>query len=73
MIDAEQIPDKAVEAAFKSFTTGLRETWREELRDAVAAAINAWPGMMFNDAEVIDGDLYPPIIYLVIRQETRDE
>lgn len=40
---------------------------------SIRAAINAWPGMMFNDEEVIDGGVYPPIIYLIVREEPRDE
>lgn len=45
MIKPEDIPPEVVEAAFVSFTTGLRDTWRQELCDAIAAALNAWPGV----------------------------
>ena len=67
MLKPEQVPDEAVKAAMEAW--GRPGT----MKDVVAAAINAWPGMMFNGEEVIDGDVYPAIIYLVIRMETRDE
>ena len=50
------IPDEAVEAAYMSFTTNLHDSWRDELRAAIAAAINAWPGrysLAGNDSAVI--------------------
>ena len=69
MLKPEQVPKEAADALQKLISRGVFTSTEE----AIAAAINAWPGMMFNDAEMIDGDLYPPIVYLVIRQETRDE
>lgn len=67
MLKAEQVPDEVAKAVMHCFHT------RNAAKSAIAAAINAWPGMMFNGEEVIDGDVYPAIIYLVIRMETRDE
>jgi hypothetical protein len=50
MIKPEQIPDEVVEAAAKSISEFSEpiDKWRyhiPEARDAIAAAINAWPGM----------------------------
>lgn len=67
MLKPEQIPDEVAKAVMHCFHT------RNAAKSAIAAAINAWPGMMFNGEEVIDGDVYPAIIYLVIRMEPRDE
>jgi len=74
------IPREAVEAARLAIFNGLhnaeltsRGLYEDIAKAAIAAAINAWPGMMFNGEEVIDGDVYPAIIYLVIRMEPRDE
>jgi hypothetical protein len=60
MIDAQQIPDEAVEAAaidlFRSATAGpsgyswattherTRAKWRKNARVTIAAALAAWPG-----------------------------
>ena len=41
------IPDEAVEAAYMSFTTNLHDSWRDELRAAIAAALKAWPNAVF--------------------------
>lgn len=67
MLKAEQVPIEVMNA----FHLALLHD--ESYTEAIAAAINAWPGMMFKGEEVIDGDVYPAIIYLVIRMETRDE
>ena len=39
MLKAEQIPPDAMYAAWKAMNAGMT------LNDAIAAAINAWPGM----------------------------
>ena len=53
MVKPEQIPDEVVEAA--------REAWlrsdvnaRDDWRAAIAAAINAWPGVKENKVQVPD-------------------
>lgn len=51
MTDHITIPPEAVKAAFKSFTTDLRDTWREELEAAIRAALKAWPGMYVPEVE----------------------
>ena len=67
MIRPDMIPDEVVEAMYEA------DHGSTTYAELLATALSAWPGMMFNDEEVIDGDVYPAIIYLVIRKKTRDE
>ena len=43
MIKPEQIPDEAIKKAIKAYddADGQQDRW---MREAIAAAINAWPG-----------------------------
>jgi hypothetical protein len=48
MIKAEQIPDEVVEAALWAYNYAFRNCYTTEEQDiaiAIAAAINAWPGI----------------------------
>lgn len=65
MLKPEQIPPDAMYAAWKAMNAGMT------LNDAIAAAINAWPGMI----EAMRGSsmsLRPQII-LPLPQEPSDE
>jgi hypothetical protein len=64
MIKAEQIPPDAMYAAWKAMNAGMT------LNDAIAAAINAWPGMLR-----IDGYEYgvPDIIHIPLTKEPNDD
>lgn len=42
MLKAEQIPPDAMYAAWKAMNAGMT------LNDAIAAALNAWPGVIHN-------------------------
>ena len=52
MIKPEQIPDEVVEAALKK---------RGLMREAIAAALNAWPGMEIEMVFVEEGYLILPL------------
>ena len=45
MIKPEQIPDEAIKKAIKAYddADGQQDRW---MREAIAAAINAWPGAL---------------------------
>ena len=48
MIRAEQIPDEAVEAAARTLAGSAQlnlMAWNAHARAAIAAALNAWPGI----------------------------
>lgn len=58
MIKPEQIPDEVVEAAARAawklkdqrlweILKATQPNWRDEAREALAAAINAWPGFEY--------------------------
>jgi hypothetical protein len=74
MIDPAQIPDEAVEAAARAIGAetyvGNKQTLRDAGRAAIAAALNAWPGM---DVERFMPDSGPYTIHLPLPQEARDE
>ncbi len=47
MIRADQIPDEVVEAAVKAFDESEEDAYvshAHDIRAAIAAALNAWPG-----------------------------
>ena len=67
MISPEQIPDEVVKAFEEEYHFGEGD-WK---RNAIAAAINAWPGMAVNDGCPV-WHAYPHII-LPLPQEARDE
>ena len=60
MLKAEQIPDEVFEAFQKAWAV----TSTLSTKECLAAAINAWPGMIHDDM---------PHIILPLPQETRDE
>ena len=62
MIRAEQIPPDAMYAAWKAMNAGMT------LNDAIAAALNAWPGVGFK----MNGAMRTFYI-LPLPQEARDE
>lgn len=44
MIKPHQIPDEVVKVAANAFYNATGPTSRDDWREAIAAAINAWPG-----------------------------
>lgn len=78
MIKPEQIPDEAVDAGAKAMISsssslvwddmpGFHDLWRKEARDTIAAALNAWPGIVFDEgARVTEGYNDPGSITLPI-------
>jgi hypothetical protein len=77
LIKPDQIPDEVVEAAARAYAIlneGHDEWWHlraERARAAIAAAINAWPGMV--QYPLHDIDCTPPKIILPLPKEPRDE
>ena len=65
MLKPEQIPPDAMYAAWKAMNAGMT------LNDAIAAALNAWPGMFGTELEDYTG-VYRKII-LPLPQEPSDE
>lgn len=59
MIKPEQIPPDAMYAAWKAMNAGMT------LNDAIAAAINAWPGMRVSM-------LFPPDVLHVVLPLTKE-
>jgi len=62
MITPDQIPDEAWEAAMKTDP-------RDGLRAAIAAALNAWPGMLQHSPDGLDPIINPSRIVLPLPQE----
>ena len=63
MLKPEQIPDEVVEAAARAawklkdqrlweILKATQPNWRDEAREALAAAINAWPGAVWRESGV---------------------
>lgn len=65
MIKPEQVPPDAMYAAWKAMNAGMT------LNDAIAAALNAWPGMATYSAGM--NGPYPYIILPLPKQEVSDE
>ena len=65
MIKPEQIPNEAIKKAIKAYddADGQQDRW---MREAIAAAINAWPG------GIIAEDLEVAGIILPLPQEKND-
>ena len=65
MIDPAQIPDEVVEAAARAIGAetyvGNKQTLRDAGRAAIAAAINAWPGMEIETVFVEEDYLILPL------------
>ena len=57
MITAEQIPPDAMYAAWKALNAGMT------INDAIAAAINAWPGAWHVDAADFEDKLILPLTH----------
>ncbi len=75
MLKPDQIPDEAVEAAAKelAYTNGWRnqqgvEVCKPVVKDIIAAAINAWPGV-----SRLHRDCDKPHVTLPLTHEARNE
>ena len=79
MIDAKQIPDEAVEAAVKAFDASEEDAYvshAHDIRAAITAALNAWPGMKYTGPTGggLSQELFQaPLIILPLPQEVSDE
>jgi hypothetical protein len=76
LIKPEQIPDEVVEAATKAFDASEEDAYvshAHDIRVAIAAAINAWPGMVIYPPDVLDSTINPERIILPLPMEQRDE
>ena len=73
MLKPEQIPDEVVEAAARAawklkdqrlweILKATQPNWRDEAREALAAAINAWPGVATGAPWIIGVKNIPSII-----------
>ena len=68
MIRADMIPDEVVEAACRAYTSIMLEVAPElAISEAIAAALNAWPGA---GTDWIEQDT---VLILPLPQEPRDE
>ena len=67
MLKADQIPPDAMYAAWKAMNAGMT------LNDAIAAALNAWPGVVLYPPDVLDNTINPTRIILPLPQEVSDE
>ena len=74
MIDPAQIPDEVVEAAARAIGeetyVGNKQTLRDAGRAAIAAALNAWPGMTLHQQDINAEYSY---FVLPLPQEVSDE
>lgn len=67
MLKPEQVPPDAMYAAWKAINAGMT------LNDAIAAAINAWPGVgIFEDETGWDVHIELPLLIL-LNTEPRDD
>ena len=73
MIDQKMIPDEVVEAAARALVDyGITAATDAELaRAAIAAALNAWPGMF--EEYMNDEDGGGASVCVILPQEARDE
>ena len=69
MIRASQIPDEVVEAARYAFHNATGPTVADDWHVAIAAALNAWPGVY----PVNYGGDEPPFLVLPLPQEVSDD
>jgi hypothetical protein len=69
MIDPKQIPDEVVEAAIYGFYNATGPKTKDDWRAAIAAAINAWPGMVQHPPDELDPIINPDRIVLPFPQE----
>ena len=65
MLKAEQVPKEAADAMWKLVSEGGFTS----AEDAIAAAINSWPGIIVGNS-LFDGE---PMAFLPLPQEPRDE
>lgn len=77
MIRADQIPDEVVKEAMLSWA-GSEETVSAAMREAITAALSAWPGQCFTEHLSVrdDGEGYclkRTGIHLPFSQETNNE
>jgi hypothetical protein len=75
MIDPAQIPDEVVDAAERTYrTVPLWTSHADSIRAAIAAALEAWPGMDYRPgAKVNRSWTTPGKIILPLPQEASDE
>lgn len=66
MITAEQIPDEVAKAARLGWQHGPKDP-TEAFRHAIAAALNAWPGMEHGQ------EIVPPSTPLLSRRKRSDD
>lgn len=73
MIDPAQIPGEVVEAALWAYNYASRDCYTAEEQDiatAIAAALNAWPGMTLHQQDINAEYSY---FVLPLPQEARDD
>ena len=68
MIRAEQIPDEVVEAAHDADAACDGKDW---MRVAIAAALNAWPGV--TTTSWFENSVRKAVLNIPLPQEARDE
>ena len=71
MIKPEQVPKKVVRAAEKAWEKDT-ESFRPNAK-TIAAALNAWPGMLLYPADGLDPTINPDRLILPLPQEASDE
>ena len=74
MINPEQIPDEVVKEALWAYNYASRDCYTTEEQDiaiAIAAALNAWPGMRLGKYRDVAGD--NDRIILPLTQQDSDE
>ena len=71
MITPEQVPKKVVKAAQKAWEKDT-ESFRPTAK-TIAAALNAWPGMLLYPADGLDLTINPDRLILPLPAEASDE
>lgn len=71
MIKPEMIPHGLALIARKAWAEGIGPTNDDDWNAAIAAALNAWPGMRIQEPHAIKW--YPTVLILPIPQEDSDE
>ena len=72
MLKPEQVPYDAVRAAYAAWAGGGGNNVLSAMENAIAAALNAWPGM-YTDDETMYGKVIGKTIFLPLPTEASDE
>ena len=72
MIKPDQIPDEVWHTAMSTYHKTIRKRPGSAWQEAIAAALQAWPGMMpVSEVFTAGGDFYRPHLILPLPQEEK--